>query len=232
MKMKPIAFCCLLLFGSQVRAQSETIITVDVSLSFMGRNKLLEKEVMQSYFRCYKEYIIERIFKMDMEKIKKPDDIKPPFYNDSSYYFINTALQKFVEFDAFAVSAKATSAQDLPLKKLGLLIKNAPTLDSASRIADTTMDDIKYIRYRAFKLRMDGKTMREITAYLLPVPNTSSYSYHRKIESEAQGRFVWVDTRDVGSPHPSITVRLTYETREIPRKEWKVMDSWISRTKW
>lgn len=231
--MKPVA-CWLLLccISTPVLAQTETVITIDITMTFIAKNKLVEEDVIRGYLRCYKEYIIERVDTLDRSKIKKPADVKPPFLHDTSFYFINTGNQKFVHYTAFSAAAKPTAADDLEKKPLGIRMTGITLLDSASRITDTTIAGIKYIRYQELKERKSGPGKLEVTAYLLPVQNTTPYSFHRKTELAVQGRIAWVQTKNLASPGSSTTTRFTYETRKIPSQHWKVMESWISRTKW
>lgn len=235
--MKSIAgwllLCC---FSHPVIAQTETVVTVDISMIFIKGNRSETEEVMQGHLRCYKNYIVERIMKINMDKIKKPSDVKPPFFNDTSFYFINTVNNRYVHYDAFSANAKPSEPEGLLHKQLGIRMMPIFALDSASRIADTTISGIKYIRYYGVKERSglagSASSFTEITAYLLPVQNTSLYSYHRKTEQAAQGRFAWVEIRNDKMPTSYITIQFAYETREIPAQQLKVIDSWIARTKW
>lgn len=220
---KKILFLCC--FYQTAIAQSETLITVDVNL----HRNAMKMNFTTFHLRCYQGYIFEMVPRIDTKKYIKPDDVKPPFYNDSSYNFVNTTLHKFVEFNAFTVSAKPTAAQDLSIKPLGIRIMEIPALDSAVRIADTSIRDINYIRYRGTR---DGKNgTRIVTAYLLPGKNTTPYSYHRGTEQVAHSTIAWVEDMDpvTGAMYET---RFKYESRKIPAQDWKVMRSWIDRTAW
>lgn len=220
---KKILFLCC--FYQTAVAQSETLVTVDVNL----HRDAMKMHFTTFHLRCYKEYIFEMNPKIDTKKYLKPDDVKPPFFNDTSYGFINTALSQFVEFPAFTVSAKPTVAQELSQKSLGIRIMNIPALDSAVRIADTSIRDTTYIRYQG--LRTLPSKIRIVTAYLLPGENTSSYSYHQATEAAAKGRIVWVQDVDPATG-ATYETRFKYENRKIPAQDWKVMRDWMEKTKW
>ncbi|SIN74324.1 hypothetical protein [Chitinophaga niabensis] len=225
---KKILFLCC--FYQAAAAQSETVVTVEISVVYPVKDRWTGAPVADFYLRCYKEYIVERLLKIDFKKIKTPAELKPPFYNDTSYYFINTALQKYVPYKNFSAAALPdTAAQDLALKPLGIQMRHIAVMDSAVRIADTVIRDTSYIRYRCIKHGPRKNTV--ITGYLLPVRNTSSYSYHRPTELAADGRFAWVETMDKTDGHYYLT-KFKYETREIPTGDLRIIRKWMEKKGW
>lgn len=227
---KKILFLCC--FYQTAAAQTETIVSYEMSMMYPMRDNWKSTPMFQGSLICYKEYIVECVPKTDLKKIKKPDDLKPPFYNDTSYYFINTTLQRYIPFSTFSAAAKPdTAAQNLAQKPLGILMRHPAiaALDSAVRIADTVIRDTNYIRYRCIKHGPVRNTT--ITGYLLPVKNTSAYSYHRATEIAAGGRFAWVETMDRSDGHYYVT-RFKYEARAIPPRELKVIRNWADKVVW